>query len=125
MLTIKSDDVFGRAKSYESIVKGEVIKKPSTPESFNVLVHELRALGIDVALIDKKGDQLEHLRLEDIQKDFKEEDEELEVDQIEELQVEEHESEAQIKKDLGDSSDDDTTKNQEADTNTQDEEENS
>lgn len=50
MLTIKSDDVIGRSKAYEAIVKKEVIRKPSTPESFNVLVHELRALGINVNL---------------------------------------------------------------------------
>ena len=51
MLTIKSDDVIGRSKAYESIVKGEGIKKPSTPESFNVLVKELQALGLKVDLL--------------------------------------------------------------------------
>ncbi len=51
MLTIKSDDVVGRSKAYESIVKGEAIKKPSTPESFNVLVKELQALGLKVDLL--------------------------------------------------------------------------
>jgi DNA-directed RNA polymerase subunit beta len=51
MLTIKSDDVIGRSKAYESIVKGEAIKKPSTPESFNVLVKELQALGLKVDLL--------------------------------------------------------------------------
>ncbi len=51
MLTIKSDDVIGRSKAYESIVKGESIKKPSTPESFNVLVKELQALGLKVDLL--------------------------------------------------------------------------
>ncbi len=51
MLTIKSDDVIGRSKAYESIVKGEAIRKPSTPESFNVLVKELQALGLKVDLL--------------------------------------------------------------------------
>jgi len=51
MLTIKSDDVYGRAKAYESIVKGETIKKPRTPESFNVLVKELQSLGLSVKLL--------------------------------------------------------------------------
>ncbi|MEQ1849212.1 MAG: DNA-directed RNA polymerase subunit beta [Candidatus Peribacteraceae bacterium] len=51
MLTIKSDDVVGRSKAYEAIVKGEAIKKPSTPESFNVLVQELKALGLKVDLL--------------------------------------------------------------------------
>jgi DNA-directed RNA polymerase subunit beta len=51
MLTIKSDDVYGRSKAYESIVKGESIKKPKVPESFNVLVKELQSLGLSVKLI--------------------------------------------------------------------------
>jgi len=63
MLTIKSDDVLGRAKAYESIVKGEEIRKPNTPESFNVLVNELRALGIDVDLMEEKEGKLEHVEL--------------------------------------------------------------
>jgi len=51
MLTIKSDDVYGRSKAYESIIKGETIRKPRTPESFNVLVKELQSLGLNVELI--------------------------------------------------------------------------
>ncbi len=50
ILTIKSDDVIGRAKAYESIVKGETIKNPNIPESFNVLVHELRGLALEITL---------------------------------------------------------------------------
>lgn len=53
MLTIKSDDVYGRAKAYESIIKDETIKKPRTPESFNVLVKELQGLGLNVELINE------------------------------------------------------------------------
>ena len=48
VLTIKSDDVMGRAKSYEAIVKGEPMPKPGIPESFNVLVHELKGLGLNI-----------------------------------------------------------------------------
>jgi DNA-directed RNA polymerase subunit beta len=48
VLTVKSDDVIGRAKAYESIVKGENMPKPNVPESFNVLVHELRGLGLNI-----------------------------------------------------------------------------
>jgi DNA-directed RNA polymerase subunit beta len=48
ILTVKSDDVIGRAKAYESIVKGENMPKPNVPESFNVLVHELRGLGLNI-----------------------------------------------------------------------------
>ena len=51
MLTIKSDDVPGRAKAYESIIKGEPIKKINIPESFNVLVRELKGLCLDVELL--------------------------------------------------------------------------
>ena len=54
MLTIKSDDVPGRAATYESIVKGEEIKTPNIPSSFNVLVSELKALGLDIELIKRK-----------------------------------------------------------------------
>ncbi|MBU0697445.1 MAG: DNA-directed RNA polymerase subunit beta [Bacteroidetes bacterium] len=50
ILTVKSDDVVGRAKTYEAIVKGENLPTPGVPESFNVLVHELRGLGLDITL---------------------------------------------------------------------------
>ncbi|MBI5412486.1 DNA-directed RNA polymerase subunit beta [Candidatus Peregrinibacteria bacterium] len=56
MLTIKSDDVIGRAKAYESIVKGEEIRTPNVPESFNVLTKELKSLCLDVDLMKLKGD---------------------------------------------------------------------
>ncbi len=48
LLTLKSDDIIGRAKAYESIVKGDILPDPNIPESFNVLVHELRGLALDV-----------------------------------------------------------------------------
>ena len=48
ILTVKSDDVIGRAKTYESIVKGETMPEPGLPESFNVLIHELRGLALDI-----------------------------------------------------------------------------
>ena len=51
ILTIKSDDVIGRAKAYESIVKGEAMPMPGIPESFNVLLHELRGLGLSINLV--------------------------------------------------------------------------
>lgn len=55
MLTIKSDDVVGRSKTYEAIVKGEAIKKPNIPESFRVLVKELQSLCLDVELLSRDG----------------------------------------------------------------------
>jgi DNA-directed RNA polymerase subunit beta len=50
ILTVKSDDVVGRAKTYESIVKGDSLPEPGLPESFNVLMHELKGLGLDIRL---------------------------------------------------------------------------
>ena len=58
MLTIKSDDVYGRAKAYESIIKDDIITGPKLPESFNVLVKELQGLGLRVDLVDESEDQL-------------------------------------------------------------------
>jgi DNA-directed RNA polymerase subunit beta len=58
MLTIKSDDVYGRAKAYESIIKNEPILGPKIPESFNVLVKELQGLGLRVDLIDESEDAI-------------------------------------------------------------------
>tara|TARA_B100001250_G_scaffold372389_1_gene357818 strand:+ start:838 stop:4638 length:3801 start_codon:yes stop_codon:yes gene_type:complete len=52
ILTVKSDDVIGRAKTYESIVKGETLPEPGLPESFNVLMHELKGLGLDIRLVE-------------------------------------------------------------------------
>ncbi len=59
MLTIKSDDVYGRAKAYESIIKDEPIVGPKLPESFNVLVKELQGLGLRVDLLDEAADAID------------------------------------------------------------------
>ena len=58
LLTVKSDDMIGRAKIYESIVKGEVASPAGVPESFNVLVQELRGLALDFSIYDSKGKQI-------------------------------------------------------------------
>lgn len=58
ILTIKSDDVAGRAKAYEAIVKGKNIQKPGTPESFKVLVRELQSLGLDVKTVKTGGGEV-------------------------------------------------------------------
>ncbi len=58
MLTIKSDDVVGRVKTYESIVKGENIDKPGIPESFKVLVKEMQSLGLDVEVLSEEGKEV-------------------------------------------------------------------
>jgi len=58
LLTIKSDDVMGRVKAYESIVKGETLSEPGIPESFKILVNELRSLGVKVSVEDPKGKEV-------------------------------------------------------------------
>jgi DNA-directed RNA polymerase subunit beta len=58
MLTIKSDDVTGRVKTYEAIVKGEEILEPGVPESFRVLVKELQSLGLAVEVYSDEGDRM-------------------------------------------------------------------
>jgi len=59
LLTIKSDDVIGRSKTYEAIIKGETIRQPNVPESFSVLVKELKSLALNVEILDKSGNILE------------------------------------------------------------------
>ncbi|MBP8640222.1 MAG: DNA-directed RNA polymerase subunit beta [Oscillospiraceae bacterium] len=69
ILTVKSDDVTGRVRTYESIVKGHNIPQPGVPESFKVLVKELQSLCLDVRVLDKFGEEIE-LRDEDEDDDF-------------------------------------------------------
>ena len=58
MLTVKSDDVVGRVKAYEKIVKGENIPEPGVPESFKVLLKELQAIGLDVQILNEDGEEV-------------------------------------------------------------------
>ena len=58
ILTVKSDDVVGRVKTYESIVKGENIPEPGVPESFKVLVKELQSIGLDIRVLDEDGEDI-------------------------------------------------------------------
>lgn len=59
ILTVKSDDVVGRVKTYEAIVKGQPVPKPGIPESFRVLIKELQSLGLDVRVQDSNGDEID------------------------------------------------------------------
>ncbi len=68
ILTVKSDDVVGRVKAYESIVKGQNIPKPGVPESFKVLIKELQSLGLDVKVLDKENNEI------DLKQNFDEDD---------------------------------------------------
>ncbi len=65
ILTYKSDDVVGRVKTYEAIVKGEPIPKPGVPESFRVLVKELQALGLDMKVLDENREEIELRDMDD------------------------------------------------------------
>ncbi|MBO7341918.1 MAG: DNA-directed RNA polymerase subunit beta, partial [Clostridia bacterium] len=59
ILTVKSDDINGRRRAYEAIIKGQNIPTPGVPESFKVLVKELQALGLDIRVLDKEGAEIQ------------------------------------------------------------------
>jgi DNA-directed RNA polymerase subunit beta len=58
LLTIKSDDVMGRVKAYEAIVKGENVQEPGVPESFKVLIKELQSLGLDARILSEEAKEV-------------------------------------------------------------------
>lgn len=65
ILTVKSDDVVGRVKTYEAIVKGENVPDPGVPESFKVLIKELQSLGMDVKMLSSNEEEIEMKELDD------------------------------------------------------------
>ncbi|RKQ32354.1 DNA-directed RNA polymerase subunit beta [Oceanobacillus halophilus] len=65
ILTVKSDDIVGRVKTYESIVKGDNVPEPGVPESFKVLIKELQSLGMDVKMLNSKEDEIDMRDLEE------------------------------------------------------------
>lgn len=65
ILTVKSDDVVGRVKTYEAIVKGDNVPEPGVPESFKVLIKELQSLGMDVKILSSDEEEIEMRDLED------------------------------------------------------------
>ncbi len=65
ILTVKSDDVVGRVKTYESIVKGENVPEPGVPESFKVLIKELQSLGMDVKILSENEEEIEMKEIDD------------------------------------------------------------
>ena len=89
ILTYKSDDVVGRVKTYEAIVKGEPIPQPGVPESFRVLVKELQALGLDMKVLDADKNEIE---LRDIDDD---DDSVINVDAVAKLKEKEENKQAQ------------------------------
>ena len=70
ILTVKSDDVVGRVKTYEAIVKGQKLPEPGLPESFRVLKKELQALSLDVRMLDDEGKELDERKIEDEERRF-------------------------------------------------------
>jgi DNA-directed RNA polymerase subunit beta len=70
ILTVKSDDVVGRVKTYEAIVKGQKLPEPGLPESFRVLIKELQALSLDVELLDDDGNEVHMSNIEDEERRF-------------------------------------------------------
>lgn len=77
MLTVKSDDVQGRVKAYEAIVKGENIPEPGVPESFKVLIKELQSLGLDVKVL---SEELQEIEIKEEEEDVSEMARELGID---------------------------------------------
>ncbi len=80
ILTVKSDDVIGRVKVYEAIVKGQEINQAGVPESFRVLMKEFQALGLDISIINDEGETLE---LKEIEEAEDKEDTKLSIDELE------------------------------------------
>jgi len=93
LLTVKSDDVVGRVKTYESIVKGENIPEPGVPESFKVLIKELQSLALDVKVLSEESEELEILEddEDDTQLDVNIEGHETQEEEEEEIPEEEME----------------------------------
>ena len=70
ILTVKSDDVTGRVKAYEAIVKGQNIPQPGIPESFRVLVKELQSLALDIRVLDENGEEIELSQLSELEEEM-------------------------------------------------------
>ena len=70
ILTVKSDDVVGRVKTYEAIVKGQKLPEPGLPESFRVLKKELQALSLDIRMLDDEGHEIDERKIEDEERRF-------------------------------------------------------
>lgn len=78
ILTVKSDDVVGRVKTYEAIVKGDNVPEPGVPESFKVLIKELQSLGMDVKILDGEDEEIE---MRDIEEDQTQESENMNLEE--------------------------------------------
>ena len=105
ILTVKSDDVVGRVKTYEAIVKGENVPEPGVPESFKVLIKELQSLGLDVKVLSEDEREIE---IKEIEEDIHETAKDLGLDlaegeiipEAEEDYIEEAEEEEEFSEDF-------------------------
>ncbi|KUK40998.1 MAG: DNA-directed RNA polymerase subunit beta, partial [Clostridia bacterium 62_21] len=98
ILTVKSDDVIGRVKTYEAIVKGENVPEPGVPESFKVLIKELQSLGLDVKVLAEDDQEIE---IKEIDEDVMDTGKELEL-LVPEAPVLEHPEEPEDEEDAED-----------------------
>ncbi len=98
VLTIKSDDVLGRVKVFEALVKGKPVDQAGVPESFRVLIKEFQALGLDISMITKDG---EELQLRDIEEREDKEDSPVTIDEIEVMKPEEEKNENEEPEKIG------------------------
>jgi len=113
ILTVKSDDVTGRVRTYESIVKGHNIPQPGVPESFKVLVKELQSLCLDIRVLDKDGQVIElkddddedYVNFKDVERDYRSNDNEIEAAGYAIEEINEDELELDIGSDFGDDDD--------------------
>ncbi|TEB11606.1 DNA-directed RNA polymerase subunit beta [Pelotomaculum sp. FP] len=104
ILTVKSDDVVGRVKTYEAIVKGENVPEPGVPESFKVLIKELQSLGLDVKVLSEENKEIE---IKEVEEDITETAKELGIDiQSDDTPVDEQEEEGEADTDTEISEDD-------------------
>ena len=106
MMTVKSDDVVGRVKVYESIVKGEEINQAGVPESFRVLMKEFQALGLDISIINEDGVSLGLKQIEENDDDTEPLNEELNINKIDDLKPVETAVEAEEEETLATEEDD-------------------
>ncbi len=101
LLTVKSDDVVGRVKTYEAIVKGENVPEPGVPESFKVLIKELQSLGLDVKVLSEQDEEIE---IKETEEDVSETAKELGID-VKGEDTEDTEDKEDLSKDVGEDED--------------------
>ncbi|MBR3897967.1 MAG: DNA-directed RNA polymerase subunit beta [Bacilli bacterium] len=103
MMTVKSDDVVGRVKVYESLVKGEELPESGVPESFRVVIKEFQALGLDITVLNNEGRFVELKELEEAEKDTYVPDTDLESEILKEREANQKQKESNEKKETEDS----------------------